>query len=70
MSARIRAFGAFLYDFIVGDDPLIAAVVVLALGITAIVAAAGIAAWWVMPLAVVLVLALSIRHASGRVPGE
>ena len=62
--SRLRAFPAFLYDFIVGDDPLIAAIVVVALGITAVLAAAGIAAWWVMPVGVVAVLAYSLQRAT------
>ena len=55
---------AWLWDFIVGDDWLTAAGVVLGLGVTAAVAAAGIAAWWVMPLAVVALLGLSLRRAA------
>ena len=38
---RIRAFGAFLYDFVIGDDPMIAAVIVVALGVTALIASSG-----------------------------
>ena len=34
MIRRIRAFGAFWYDFIVGDDWLVALGVLLALAIT------------------------------------
>ena len=61
---RLRAFGAFLYDFLVGDDPVIALVVVLALGVTAIVASSGAAAWWVLPAAVVAVLTVSLLRAT------
>jgi hypothetical protein len=62
--SRPRAFAAFLYDFIVGDDPVIAAVIIAALGLTALIAAGGIAAWWVMPIAVVSVLAISVQRAT------
>ena len=62
--SRLRGFAAFLYDFIIGDDPVIAVVVVLALGVTAVVAASGVAAWWVMPIAVVAVLAVSVQRAA------
>lgn len=55
--ARVRVFLAFLYDFVVGDDPLIAVVVVAALGLTALIAGADVAAWWVLPAAVGGVLA-------------
>ncbi|HEY8030762.1 MAG TPA: hypothetical protein VIE38_14810 [Gaiellaceae bacterium] len=57
-------FGRFWWDFVVGDDWRAAALVIVAIGLTAAVAASDIAAWWVMPLAVVLVLALSLRRAS------
>ncbi len=53
-----------VWEFVVGDDWVTAAGVVVALGITAIVAGAGVAAWWVMPPAVVGLLALSLRRAA------
>jgi hypothetical protein len=53
-----------VWDFVVGDDWVAALGVVAALGLTAIVAAAGAAAWWVMPIAVVALLALSVRRAA------
>jgi hypothetical protein len=61
---RLRSLGAFLYDFVIGDDPRIAAMVVVALGLTAILAGSGIPAWWVLPVAVVAGLAFSLRRAS------
>ena len=61
---RIRALGAFLYDFIVGDDPAVAIAVVAALALTALVAAAGVSAWWVLPVAITSILALSLRRAA------
>jgi hypothetical protein len=63
MSYLVR-FGRFWWDFVVGDDWIAAALVVLGIAVTALVAAGGIAAWWVMPLAVVVVLAISLRRAS------
>jgi hypothetical protein len=59
----LRAFGAFWWDFIVGDDWRIAVGVIIALGATAGLAAVGIAAWWLLPLVVALVLVLSLRRA-------
>lgn len=56
----VRGVLAFVYDFVIGDDPLIAAVVVLALGATAALAGAGVAAWWLLPGAVVTILAVSV----------
>ena len=67
---RVRGFFAFLYDFVVGDDPLIAVVVVLALAATAAIAGAGAAAWWVMPAAVVAVLAFSVFLATRSTGGQ
>lgn len=64
---RVRAFFRFLYDFVIGDDPLVAVVVTLALGVTALVVAADVPAWWILPVAVVAILADSLRRAtSGR----
>jgi hypothetical protein len=62
----IVAFGRFLWDFVVGDDWRIAAGVAIALGLTALIANAGIAAWWVMPVAVMLLLAMSVWRAARR----
>jgi hypothetical protein len=63
---RLRAFGRFLWDFVVGDDWRIAAGVAIALGVTALIADAGVAAWWVMPVAVAVLLAVSVRRAARR----
>lgn len=57
------SFGRFWWDFVVGDDWRAAALVIVSIGVTAAVAAGDIAAWWVMPLAVVLVLYVSLRRA-------
>jgi hypothetical protein len=64
MIRRVRALAEFLYDFVIGDDPLIAAVVTAALGLTAALAAVGAPAWWMLPLAVVAVLTLSLHRAT------
>ena len=63
---RIEAFGRFLYEFVVGDDWRIAVGVVIALGITAIVAGQ-IVAWWILPVAVAVLLGYSVwRAARGK----
>jgi hypothetical protein len=59
----------FLWEFVVGDDWRIAVGVVIALGATAILAAAGITAWWLMPVAVPGLLAASVLRAA-RPPGN
>ena len=61
--SRVAAFGRFWWDFVVGDDWIVAACVALAIGATAAVAAAGVAAWWLLPLAVAAVLYVSLRRA-------
>ena len=59
----LRAFGRFWWEFVIGDDWLAAALVAVAIGATALLAAANVAAWWLLPLAVLLVLWLSLRRA-------
>jgi uncharacterized membrane protein len=60
---RLRAFGRFWYDFVVGDDWRVAAGVVVALGATALLVAAGLDAWWLLPAAVAVLFGLSLRRA-------
>ena len=59
---RIAAFGRFWWDFVVGDDWRAAAGIVLAIGVTATFVAAGVDAWWLIPLAVAAILGLSLRR--------
>ena len=61
---RIEALGRFAWDFVVGDDWRVAAGVVGALIVTAIVAGAGVAAWWILPVAAAGLLAQSIWRAA------
>jgi hypothetical protein len=61
----LRRFGSFWWNFVIGDDWRVAAGVALALGGSAALAAAGEPAWWLLPLAVALVLYLSLRRAAG-----
>jgi hypothetical protein len=60
----VRSFLHFWYDFIVGDDPTIAAGVVVALGATAVLAHYGAPAWWLLPVAVFVLLAVSLARAT------
>lgn len=60
----LRRFGLFWYDFVVGDDWRVAVAVVAALVATAILAAVGVPAWWVLPAAAVAVLVVSIKRAA------
>jgi hypothetical protein len=63
IAAALRGFASFWWDFIVGDDWRIAAGVVVALGVTAWSARTGMASWWIVPVAVAGLLALSLRSA-------
>ena len=61
---RLRAFGRFWWDFVVGDDWRVAAGRALALGLTSLLTHNGITAWWLLPLAVALVLGGSLRRVT------
>jgi hypothetical protein len=61
---RVRAFLLAVWEFVVGDDWRTAVGVALAIASTSLIASAGISAWWVMPLAVLALLVLSIRRAA------
>jgi hypothetical protein len=52
-----------VWDFVVGDDWITAVGVVVAIAATAVLASAGAAAWWLMPAAVIALLALSLARA-------
>ena len=62
----IRRFLAFWYDFIIGDDWVVAAGVVVLLVATGLLANANLhtTAWILMPVGVVVVLAISLRRAT------
>jgi hypothetical protein len=62
----LRAFGRFWWNFIVGDDWRVAAGVAVALALTELLTHEGVNAWWLLPAAVALVLALSLRRAAER----
>ena len=67
MRRWLRSFGAFWYDFVIGDDWRGAAVVAAALAATALlVLAAGVNAWWLLPAAVIAALGWSLRRATAR----
>jgi hypothetical protein len=64
--ATLRAFGAFWYDFIVGDDWQVAVGIVVALAATYGLSRTGAATWWIVPLAVVILLPYSLYRATRR----
>lgn len=64
MIARLRTFGAFWYDFVIGDDRLVALGVVGALAATyALTQWTSLPAWWLLPVAVALLLPISLVRA-------
>ena len=64
MGRRLRAFAAFWYDFVVGDDWLIAVGVVIGLALTYALSRTTVPAWWLLPLSLVLLLPLSLWRAA------
>jgi hypothetical protein len=57
----IRRVAAAVWDFVVGDDWRLALAAVLAIGLTALVCALGLSAWWLAPLVALAALRWSIR---------
>jgi predicted benzoate:H+ symporter BenE len=70
MIRRVRAFGAFWYGFIVGDDWRVAVGVILALAITYLLSRAAAPTWWIVVVAVAGLLVSSVRRASRRRPDD
>jgi hypothetical protein len=66
VTGRIRAFAAFWYDFVVGDDWLIALGVVAGLALTYLLSRTAVPAWWLLPLALAVLLPLSLWRATRR----
>jgi len=61
--SRLQAGLSGAWEFIVGDDWRVALGVVTAIALTALVATSTVAAWWVLPVGVVALLADSLRRA-------
>jgi len=64
--SSVVAFSRFWYRFIVGDDWTVAAAVVVGLLVTALLNASAVPAWWLIPILVVVMVAVSLRRASPR----
>jgi hypothetical protein len=62
----LKAFGAFWWDFLVGDEPRLAACAVAAVAATAGLAALGWPVWWLLPLAAVGILFWAVLRAARR----
>ena len=69
MRQALKSFGAFWYDFVIGDDWHVAALIVAALAMTALlVQVAGVNAWWLLPLCAFASLGWSLLRATARKP--
>lgn len=67
MAARIRALGAFAFDFIVGDDWWVAAGVAAGLAATYWLShAVAVGAWWLIPAVLAVLLPASLWRAVRR----
>ncbi len=67
MIRRLRAFGAFWYDFVVGDDWRVAVGVILAFALTYRLSnATDTSLWWIVPAVVVVLLPVSIYRVTRR----
>ncbi len=62
----VKSFALFWYGFVVGDDWMIAAGVAVALGVTYGLQTDSVPAWWLLPLVVVAVVAVSLRRTNRR----
>jgi hypothetical protein len=65
---RVRQFGRFWYDFVIGDDWRLAAGALFALALAAVIAHSDHAAWWVVPTVVGGLLSVSVLRATPRQP--
>jgi uncharacterized membrane protein len=64
--AQLRSFGAFWYDFVIGDDWRVAVAVALALATTYGVSRATPDSWWIVPCAIAVLLPVSVWRASRK----
>jgi hypothetical protein len=58
-----RRILAAIWDFLVGDDPRLALAAVVAIGLTAVVCALGLSAWWLSPAVALAALRRTLRGA-------
>jgi hypothetical protein len=61
---HLTTFGRFWYDFIIGDDWRLALGVTAAITVLFVAAHQGANLWWLLPVAVAALLAVSVAHAT------
>jgi hypothetical protein len=66
MINRVKAFGAFWYDFVIGDDWRVAVGVAISLALTYAVSRSTSHSWWIVPVAIVILLPFSLWRATRR----
>ena len=64
--SHLRSFARFWWDFVVGDDWRIAAGIAVALAVTWLLGRNGVNCWWLLPLAIPVILAVSLGHEVRR----
>ena len=64
--SHLRGFGRFWWDFVIGDDWRLALGGAVALATTAVLARAGVPAWWSAPTVVVAALVATVARARPR----
>jgi hypothetical protein len=63
----LKSTGEFAYDFVIGDDWQVAAIVVVALAVTGLlVHGASVNAWWLLPPAALAALGWSVYRVVRR----
>lgn len=63
---RVLGFFQFWYDFVVGDDWQVAIGVAVMLVVTYAASRSSVSAWWIAPVAVVILLGWSLIRAVRR----
>jgi hypothetical protein len=65
----MKRFARFWWDFVIGDDWSVAVGVALAIAAVAVLHHCHVAAWWLLPPAVLLLLYVSLRRAARHTAG-
>lgn len=65
----VSGFARFWYGFIIGDDWVAAAGVLVMLGVAYGLLRAGVPAWWSGPLVIAVTLIVTLRRAGRRAAG-
>jgi hypothetical protein len=56
----------FLYGFVVGDDWIVALVIVIALAATGLLVADHISAWWLVPFVAIFMTGVSLQRSARK----